>query len=72
MSRYWKKVDLCDRAEAVPVRHGGFMDWTKDKGRRMFWQFFYADGSSLATCDTKKALGLTERMMKAGIINANR
>lgn len=61
-------ADLCDLATAVPVRRSGFMDWSREKGRRMFWQFWFADGSSMGTYDTKKGFMLTERMMKAGVI----
>lgn len=60
--------DLADNPTALPVRTQSFMDWTREKGRRMCWQFFYADGSSLATFDTRKALRLKNRMMIAGLI----
>lgn len=34
----------------------------------MLWQFWFADGSSMATKDTAKAMRLANRMMKAGIV----
>ncbi len=59
---------LSDRKQAVPVRHSGFLDHTREKGRRMVWQFWFADGSSLSTYDTRRALQLTQMMMKAKLV----
>lgn len=50
----------------IPVRHTGFMDWTRDKGPRMCWQFWFADGSSISTFDQRKAFHLANLEMKHG------
>jgi hypothetical protein len=59
---------LSDDPRAVPVRRSGYIDHTKDKGPRMFWQFWFADGSSKGAHNPKVGLAYTRRMMKAGTI----
>lgn len=62
-----KEHSLADDPWVTPVQRFGFMDYTRT-GWRMFWQFWYADGSSMGTYNPKLGFKLTERMMKAGLI----
>lgn len=54
-----------DNEDAIPVSCSGVMDMDPNRvGRRMIWQFKYADGSSLATYSSKKGFRLRQLMMK--------